>query len=481
MKQILVGIFFFLLQHAFGQNLLQTAIHTWVADQELREAGVGIAVIDTESRQLVASWNPNSLFSPASSLKILTTSSALIALGADYRFPTELQYNGHIDAQGVLHGNLYIKGYGDPVLGSDQMPEAGDLDAVLEAFSQAIQQAGIRKIEGSVVGDASHFTGPPIPDSWSEQDAGNYYGAGSWALNIHENLYYLPFKQNPRQGGKPTLLDPYPAVPNLTFINEVSSGPKGSGDNAYIYGSPYDFSCPVRGTIPMGSGRFTIKGAVPNPPLLAAQLLTRTLLARGVAVSRPAASLEAQEEGKRTLLYTHYSPPLRKIVERANQESVNLYCEALLMAIGKKKLGEGSRVAGLQAIRQIWAERGLSFDEATLADGSGLATLNRLSSYQLAQLIRKIYADPQLWPVFGPSLPVAGQTGTLADMLKGTAAEGRVQAKSGSMRSVRSYTGIVQTQSGRSLAFCMVANRFSCSSYAMRKKMEQLLLRIVQE
>ncbi|MDV7394684.1 D-alanyl-D-alanine carboxypeptidase, partial [Arthrospira platensis SPKY1] len=133
---------------------------------------------------------------------------------------------------------------------------------------------------------------------------------------------------------------------------------------------------------------------MPNPPLLAAQLLTQALLARGVAVSRSAASLEVQQEGKRTLLYTHYSPPLRKIVERANQESVNLYCEALLMAIGKKKLGEGSRVAGLQAIRLIWAERGLSFDEAILADGSGLSPLNRLSSYQLAQLIRKIYADP---------------------------------------------------------------------------------------
>lgn len=464
-----------------GQNLLQTAIHAWVADKELQQAGISITVIDADTKKLAASWDPNAMLSPASSLKVLTTASALIVLGENYRFPTELQYDGHIDGKGVLHGNLYIKGYGDPVLGSDQMPEAADLDAVMQEFQEAVKKAGIRKIEGRVVGDASYFEGSPAPDSWRKEDAGNYYGAGSWALNIHENLYYLPFKQNPKQGGKTGVLAPYPPVPGLTFVNEVSSGAKGSGDNAYIHGGPYVFSCTITGTIPLGSGNFTIKGAVPDPPLMAAQLLSNTLIVGGVEVAQEPVSQRKAGGPERRVIYTHFSPPLSQIVERANQESVNLYCEALLLAMGKKKLGQGDRAAGIRVVRDIWKERGVPLDGANLADGSGLSAENRISSYDLAQVIRKIYADPKLWPAFSPSLPVAGQSGTLSDMLKGTEAEGRIRAKSGSMKSVRSYTGIVQTRSGRRLAFSMIANNYSCSSYAMRKKMEQLMLRMARE
>lgn len=464
-----------------AQNLLQTAIHAWVADQELKQAGISISIIDTDTKKLVASWDPNGMLAPASSLKVLTTASALIALGADYRFPTELQYDGYIDGKGVLHGNLYIKGYGDPVLGSDQMPEADDLGAVMAAFQEAVQKAGIRRIEGSVVGDASYFEGRPAPESWKEEDAGNYYGAGAWALNIHENLYYLPFSQNPKLGGKPKLGAPYPPVAGLSFVNEVTSAAKGSGDNAYIHGGPYDFSCSITGTIPLGAGTFTIKGAVPNPPLMAAQLLSNTLIVGGVEVTGEPVSQEKADGKERTVIYTHFSPALAKIVERANQESVNLYCEALLMAIGKKKLGQGDRSSGIRVVREIWKDRGVPLDAIQLADGSGLSAGNRVSSYQLAQVIRKIHADPNLWPAFSPSLPVAGKSGTLSDLLKGTEAEGRIRAKSGSMKSVRSYTGIVQTKSGRSLAFSMIANNYSCSSYAMRKKMEQLMLRMVRE
>ena len=464
-----------------AQNPLQASIHAWVADQDLQQGAVSVAVIDVNTRQLVGSWDPHALLTPASSLKVLTTSTALITLGPDYRFKTELQYDGVIDANGILQGNLYIKGYGDPVLGSDQMEAVDGLDEVMQAFQDAVQTAGIRKITGRVVGDASFYSGAPAPASWLEQDAGNYYGAGVWALNIHENLYYLPFQQNAKLHGQPKMLDPYPPVPEITFFNELQSGARGSGDNAYIYGGPYDYYCPVKGSIPLGTGTFRIKGAVPDPPLLAAQLLSKTLVAHGVdVVQLPMAKKEAGGSGRK-VIYTHYSPSLAKIVERANQESVNLYCEAMLPAIGMKKYGEGTRAAGIQAVKECWTDRGVSLEARSMADGCGLSVDNRVSSYQLAQIMRKIYVDPQLWPVFGPSLPVAGKSGTLSDLLKGTAAEGRIQAKSGSMKSVRSYTGIARTRSGRALAFCMIANDFSCSSYTMRKKMEQLMLRLVQE
>jgi serine-type D-Ala-D-Ala carboxypeptidase/endopeptidase (penicillin-binding protein 4) len=474
-------LFLLALAGAQAQNALQAALHTWVADKDLADAAISIAIIDADTKQLAASWDSHAQLTPASTLKILSTATALIALGGEYRFKTELQYDGYIDAAGVLHGNIYLKGYGDPTLGSDQMPEAKKLEDVLQACLQALKNEGIKKATGSVIGDASFYSGPPTPASWPEEDAGNYYGAGAWALNIHENFYYLPFKQNPKLGAAPTILDPVPAVSGMSFVNEVRSGARGSGDNAFIYGGPYVFRCVIKGTIPLGSGVFRIKGATPDPPLQAAQLLHAALVKGGIDIAKAPAKMERSVPGSRKTIYTHQSPTLEQIVARANLESVNLYCEALLPALGVKKYGEGTRAAGLRAIREIWADRGLPIDERFIADGSGLSMENRMSSYQLAQIVRKIHADPALWQIFAPSLPVAGKTGTLKEMLKGTAAEGRIQAKSGSMKSVRSYAGVARTKNGRSLVFCMIANNFSCSGYAMRKKMEQLMLRIALE
>ncbi len=448
----------------------------------MKVAGFGVCVIDVESGKDLAVHNPDLALIPASILKILSTSTALGMLGGEFRIKTDLQYDGTIDAGGVLHGNLYLKGYGDPTLGAPQSESTPGLPALMVRFALALQQAGIRRIEGHIVGDGTYFEMPAEADTWQWNDMGNYYAAGAWGLNIHENLYELRFQQRPRVGDRPQVLSIEPDVPGLRMENEVETAEAGTGDNVYIFGAPRTYQRTARGTIPKGAGRFTVKGALPDPPLFAARQLADQLHRVGIVSGKgPINILDLKKENKpRKTLYTHQSPPLKTIVERANMKSVNLYCEALLRIAGKARKGEGSLEKGLEAAQEFWSEKGLDFSNAFLADGSGLSPRSAANARFFAGLLRYIALDRPTYGYFYPSLPVAGQSGTLKSYLAGTAAAGKVCAKTGSMERVRSLAGYAETRSGKQVAFCILINNFSCKGNEMRAKLEPLLLAIYQ-
>lgn len=467
-----------------GQAIWQPALDQLSGDAELRGAQISATVVDMFTNQLLAVHQPHQLLVPASSLKIVSTASALVALGPEHRFKTYLQYDGYIDRDGVLHGNLFLTGTGDPTLGSPNMPGVLPLEDLLDLWCKQIENSGIQRVTGQVIGDASYFDELPLPVGWDAEDIGNYYGAGAWALNIHDNMYFLDFKQTP-QGKRPGVLGTRPHVPNLLFDNQLSSGSPRSGDNAYIWGNPYELSRKLTGSIPSGSGRFSIKGSLPNPPLQAAQWLRQALLDGGILVDGQAASLRQLNPlhypaQRRSNLLVLTSPPLHQIVQRANRESVNMYCEVFLKAIGKKRSNTGSRLAGLQALHELWEERGLSMLGQEIADGSGLSRSNRVSSYVLAQVLRKALVDPRNGGHFMSSLSVAGESGTLEPLLQGTAGQGRVLAKSGSMRGVRSYTGVVRRKDGQDLIFSVIINNCPCSASVTQRKIANFMLKLAE-
>ena len=121
---ILLSLF---LPNVLAQRL-NTAMEKFANDAAFKYGGISVSVVDVEQGKLLASHQPNLGLTPASSLKVITTAAALHYLGADFRFKTELQYDGEIDAAGTLRGNLFIKGFGDPTLGSHQFSEAEKLD-----------------------------------------------------------------------------------------------------------------------------------------------------------------------------------------------------------------------------------------------------------------------------------------------------------------------------------------------------------------
>ena len=320
-----------------AQITIQDHIRDFAQDSELAGAVISISVIETESGRMIGGHQGQLTCIPASTQKLLTTAVAMDVLGEDHRFTTKLLLTGTVE-DGVLNGNIYIVGGGDPSLGSPYLDGVPGMDRTIDRWQAAIATVGIRRINGRVIGDGSYFGTDGASGGWPWSDIGNYYGSGAYGLNIHENFYFLDFLQRGRVGSIPPVQRTRPEVPGLKLTNELRSGPRGSGDQAYVYGAPYGYNNYVRGTIPIGTGRFTIKGAIPDPALFTAQLLCRRLEEAGISVSLPAESDRSIGDGLLAdgrVIDTYASPPLSELVDRTNLRSNNLYAEALLREINK--------------------------------------------------------------------------------------------------------------------------------------------------
>ncbi len=453
----------------------------------LKPARWSFVVQEVESEKVLVDLNPDETMLPASTMKTVTSAAALGILGEDYRFSTYLEHDGEI-VDGVLKGNLYIRGGGDPTLGSDRFKEKTSIENLLNNTLTIVKAKGISKIEGRIIGDASIFDDAIVPVNWVWNDIGNYYGAGASGLTFHENLYYLYFEPNDTVGKSAKLLRTEPEVPGIEFINEMKTGKRGSGDQGYIYGAPYTDLRYLRGTIPQGKSEFYIKGSLPDPALFAAQTLHQGLTDAAILVSGEPSTLRSLKldgqapEGERVLLSTYKSPPLKEIVYWLNKKSVNLYAEHLLKAVGQKKNKDGSTQGGAKAVANWWKAQGINTDGLHMEDGSGLSRYNGITARQLSSMLQK-NAGQSWFESFYESLPIAGDAkdpGTLKRMCKNTAAANNVHAKSGYISRVRAYAGYVDTKSGKRLCFAMLANNFTCRASQMRKMFAELMVRLAE-
>jgi D-alanyl-D-alanine carboxypeptidase/D-alanyl-D-alanine-endopeptidase (penicillin-binding protein 4) len=174
------------------------------------------------------------------------------------------------------------------------------------------------------------------------------------------------------------------------------------------------------------------------------------------------------------------SPPLKTIVKRANHESINLYCEAMLRTVAQQATGSGEPEKGTEYITNLWKGRGIDMTGFSMEDGSGLSARSAVTTRQMASILRMAAVDNTIFPAFYESLPRAGESGTIKNMFKNTKGIGRIRAKSGSMTRVRSYTGYVTTVKGRQASFSIIVNNYTCSGPEMRKKMERLMLEMLE-
>lgn len=457
---------------------LETLLTALEQDSDLKYASIGFCALDISDNKIIAQRNPNQALIPASTLKIVSTGTAVAILGRDYKFKTQLQYDGVLE-KGVLKGNLYIKGFGDPSLGSPVMKGVPTMEELMASWAAVVQKAGISKIEGAVIGDGTHFERQGVIPTWQWGDVGNYYGAGAYGLNIHDNMYFITLQQTSQLGGKPKVQEVHPQIPDFKMENAIKSAASGTGDNAYIFAAPYSNEAFLSGTIPVGSGTFQIKGSIPNPPLFAAQQLQAALTALGIEVKKKA-DWQRSPGSERKVIHTHWSPSLFDISKHTNEDSRNLYCEALVRAIGLEKKSLATTEDGIIAILDFWRERGIETQGMFMMDGSGLSARNGISAKILAQIMRKMYVDKESFGNFYDQLAIAGQTGTLSNIGRGTAADGNVRAKSGSINRVRAYTGFVTTKAGKVLSFAVLVNNYSCSGSIMRKKLEQLMVAMAE-
>jgi D-alanyl-D-alanine carboxypeptidase/D-alanyl-D-alanine-endopeptidase (penicillin-binding protein 4) len=435
-------------------------------------AEIGISIMDEDGKSLF-DHNASQNFIPASLQKIITNFAAYELLGPDYKFTTSVGYTGNILPDGNLTGDIIIYGNGDPSLASERFQKRPQLQDVVRMIASFVKSKGITCIDGQVIADASYYGTDGTVHSWAWNDIGNYYACNTWSINIHENYYKLYLQLQSNQNLQPKILRHEPFIPWLTFKNELTSGPAGSGDKSYIFGAPYTYTRHIRGSLPVGSKTFRIKGAMPNSPQYLAQLVEGQLSQMGISSTGSSVEFDDKIKVEKTIGEIK-SPKLSDLIQSANLESINLYCESFLVAIGN-----GSRSEGIKAEKEFLKSNGIDIDDIYIDDGSGLSVWNNISPEDFTYLLGQLYKK------YGSSLkklfPKAGQSGTLSYLFKGLEANGKLWAKTGSMQQVMNYSGFTETKSGRLVTFSIIANRHQISNRRIRKIHEQIMNTIYTE
>lgn len=442
-----------------------------------RYGQVAIVVKNLSTGQLLVRYNAKKFVIPASTQKLFTTSAAMFLLG-NIRLKTFLQYDGRI-ADSTLWGNLYILGQGDPTLGSDNFVQKDFWDL----WIKAVKKLGIKRIHGNIIADASYFDQYPVPEKWTWEDLGNYYGAIPTALCIYDNMYRIYFRTGKYRNSPTKIIKISPEIPGLKIQNFVRSAYIHS-DKSYIIGAPYCYDRIAIGYLPAGRDSFIVKGSIPDPPLFLAQQLKNKLIENNIMVDGRAATTRLDTNVTpielRKTFFIHYSPPLDSIIARTNHKSINLYAEVLLNLLGKKIAGQGTARSGLGVINRFLDSLGIDTNQVHLVDGSGLSRYNAITALSLLTLLEKIYLS-QHKDEFIATLPIAGINGTLKYVGRNTYLQGRMFAKSGSMNRVRAYAGYLTNTKNQTLAFVVILNNFTCSQRQARKDIEKFLLQISQK
>jgi len=480
-KQILLLILLFPIL-GLSQNNIQQVFNKIKSEKILENASFSFRVIDLGNDSVIASYNPKNSLVPASTMKIVTTASALVKLGSYKTFKTKIQHDGFIDSNGILHGNLYIKGGGDPTLGSKYFLKADELqNDFMQKWIAEIQSFGIKSIIGKVIGDATIFSQDMVPSSWMWGDMGNYYGAGASGLSVYDNLMKIQFRTG-KQNGDSTFVECfYPFLPNLTFDNQVKAS-KINRDKAYVFASPYNTNYKIQGTLPKNREEFIVKGIIYDPAYQTAYDLEYYLLQNGIEIQKKATTIRRMKlKGdsiiwNRKIIYTHISPSIGRIVYYTNHKSINLFAEHLLNQMAVSKSNEGSNFSGSIAVKSFWNKR-INAKGMYVSDGSGMSRMNAISAFHLTSILRYIKKSKS-YKSFYSSLPLAGKTGTMKRIGRKTYAQGRLRAKSGTMTRVKSYAGYVKSKSGKNLAFAIIVNNYNCYTSTMTKKLERIMVAI---
>ncbi len=451
--------------------LLADADNAGLAIPESASCGILIKVLG--KNDTLVKYQDNKSFSSASVMKLVTTATALERLGSGFRYMTRLEYSGEID-DGILHGDVIIRGAGDPTLGSVYFYE--HQEEFLDVWVRELHVLGISRVEGAIVADASVFDKQVIPNKWIWEDIANYYGAGCYGLSCFDNKYDLYFGEA-GVGEVPAIDSVRPECNGLEFENHVT-GAESNRDNAYIYGSPWSWRRSIYGTIPAGRRTFKIKGALPNPPLILATMLEKRLNENGVDVEDGVRVEWEKSEGESKGVALWFSPSVADIIKVTNKKSNNLFAEHLLKTtvVGDKSATLNEAIDSLLA---FWSRNDVKTEGVSLYDGSGLSRANLLTPDFIVGVLEYMANSP-LFADYFASFAIAGTDGTLRYFLDNTKLQGKVYGKSGSMSGVRCYAGIIEKSLTEKYVFCIMVNNFAVPQSDIIKAIEDYLCKLLE-
>ena len=410
---------------------MQDTIGQILHNRTLGRLKVGLRVVSARTGRLYYGRRDEALMDPASNQKVLATTAALMRLGADWRFRTEVS-GPEPDGDGVVSGNLYLRGSSDPAL------RTGDLEALVAR----LRSRGITRVDGGVVADPRR-----LGDDNRAEDA-----SGEKAPLIVDSGLTLVHVRPGAALGDPAVVVTAPALSTtgddarggFVVRNQAVTREGGRRPRVTVRVNVADgrVRIEVSGKIPVDSTGVSFRRRVPRPALHAAMVLRSALVAGGISV-RDAAST-GTESPSSGFVEIHRSPPLSVVLRKINKDSNNDWAERVLLAVGaEERGGAASTEKGLAVLRAVLGDMGLRAGSYVPKNGSGLGHANRITPHAMADLLRELYFDPRVGPEILQSLSVGGIDGTTRNRFKGTLAAKRVRAKTGTLNGKSCLSGLV--------------------------------------
>lgn len=468
-KYALLALGLLLFSSIHAQNSIQQKINALSAN-EFASCSFGVQAM-YEGGTVIAGINAQRKLNPASNMKVLTTGAALLSLGPDYHWETILAHSGEINRGGTLNGDLYIIGGGDPMMGS-RHKDAVPLEQMYGQWASFLEQAGIKKIKGDIIGDGSWLHGDRQEQSWSHDDIGTYYGTCISGLNFYENRQSFKVSGMGKKKGEALDIQPtYPNTPWMQWKYECRADAEGGPDQLYMFGSEDEEGAVIRGTF--GAGMEKEVHFRNNFPERTLALDFKSFIEnRGISVSGIAAGVRSSEDslsietmaGGVAEIGCSPSPSLLTAVNHINKESNNMFAEVLFRTLGQE-LGEGnSPDAARTTLGRLIAENcrcPFTSRELIIQDGCGLSGKNRLSPDFMCRYLCRMKASAQ-YENFRNSLVKYSQ---------------RCYYKSGSFTGCRCLCGYLlpSAPGGKTIVFSIMVNNSEMKMREIDRIEKQLL------
>lgn len=483
------------------QTRAQKVVDAVVSRPPLASSSVGVFAMSMGGDTL-ACHNARVKFVPASNMKLITTGLALVNLGADFRYETSLGYNGVIE-NGVLKGDLYIIGGGDPTTGSKAQC-AEPVDALFSSWLKLLRAAGISSISGRVIGDP-RFLGAVTPEGlgWTYDDLGTNYGAGPTGLNFFENAQNFSIKPGPAPGQKPDIQVRYPETPWMTFVNNATTGGARSRNTVYYINTHLSPCGEFAGSFPVDRNGYTLECSNRFGAYTCAYYFCKYLNTNGVSVTEGAADVtpsgyvrqmpgnmsgsgKAADAGSLCLVGSTRSAALKSIARETNCESDNFFAETLLKTLSVNKGGGADYDSCIMAAESALSALGLNpASGCRIFDGSGLSRKNYVSPSFFVDFLT-VMAGTDVSGAYLASLPQPGGKGTLEYKFHSADAafRSRIRMKSGSMNGILCYSGYILPRDGDlsdAVVFSILTNNCTASSWAVSPQIDKIIEALAAE
>lgn len=437
---------------------LEKKLQTILADPKLQGGITGVSVRKAATGESIYSHFGDIRLRPASNMKLLTGTTAMDVLGPDYQFSTEVLTDGQVKGK-MLHGNLFIKGKGDPTLVKED----------LDQFAHTLKEKGIQKINGHLIADDSWYDNVRYSQDLNWSDEHNYVGAQVSALTLSPNDDYdagtviVEVNAGNKAGDLPKVTVT-PATDSVEIVNRATTVAKGSTKSISIEREHGTNRIVIEGKMPLEATSSRSWAAVWEPTELVLDVFKKALEAQGIQFVGNHAAKTGITPSNATVLATKHSMPLEELFIPFMKLSNNGHAETLVKEIGKVEKGEGSWDAGLEVMKTKLKEFGVNTDTVVLRDGSGMSHKNLVSADEFTKLLYNVQ-DKSWFPTFEASLPIAGEPdrmvgGTLRNRMDQGLTIGNVKAKTGSITGVSTLSGYVTAKDGTELVFSVLINNY---------------------